>query len=388
MVEHRSDPPVLSLRDVPWQRGLPLILLWAVGLFQLGFIVQFVLATPSVGKDFAGLYSASQVLLADGPAELLNQPHLFEVERAISGSNLHQAWVYPPVMLLLVAPLATLPYLPAFAAWMVVGCVPLIAMIRRLIGLPLAVAAVLPGVLHIVATGQNGALTASLLLGGVAAVDSKRPWLAGALFGVTIYKPQMCLLIPICLLAGRCYSALAAMIVTGIVLVGATLLLFGLDPWFGFLARLGPQMAEVLSGVVPQNRFPTVFIAVLRLTGRLELAQMIQAGSTLLAILAVWSVWRRNAGLLPRVLILAAAIPLATPYMLEYDLVLTAFPAAFVFVRAARGEATAVDWLALPVLWLMVPGIWFASYFGLAIGLPLVLGVMAYAIRESRRTAS
>src|SRR5258706_6960278 len=57
--------------------------------------------------------------------------------------------------------------------------------------------------------GQNGTWTAALFGGGLGLLE-RRPLLAGGLLGLLIYKPQLGLLIPVALLAGRHLRAAAA----------------------------------------------------------------------------------------------------------------------------------------------------------------------------------
>ena len=57
--------------------------------------------------------------------------------------------------------------------------------------------------------GQNGTWTAALFGGGLSLLE-RRPLLAGGLLGLLIYKPQLALLIPVALLAGRHWRAFAA----------------------------------------------------------------------------------------------------------------------------------------------------------------------------------
>src|SRR5258706_16321345 len=54
--------------------------------------------------------------------------------------------------------------------------------------------------------GQNGTWTAALCGGGLSLLE-RRPLLAGGLLGLLIYKPQLGLLIPVALLAGRHWRA-------------------------------------------------------------------------------------------------------------------------------------------------------------------------------------
>ncbi len=369
------------------RRGLPLALLWAIGASYLALVARYSLAGVSPGNDFAAFYAASRLVLDGHAGDVFDMARMVAMEHAVAGGDGRFPWAYPPVALLFVAPLGLVPYLPALAAWLAATTLPLLLIIRRLTGLSLAVAAIMPAIAHNLSAGQNGALTATLLAGGAALAGCRRPWIAGIMFGLAAYKPQACILIPVCLLAARRYDALAAMAATVSALVGLSFVLFGWGPWEGFLVHLGGHMDFVAAGKLPFNRFPTMFAAVLKLTGERPVAEGAQVASTMLAGLVVWRVWRGSASLAHRLLALAVAMPLATPFLLEYDLALTAVPAAFIFQSAWRGEAMApVDWAALVVLWVLPPMIWAASLEGLAVGLPLAALLSIYAIGLAARS--
>ena len=72
--------------------------------------------------------------------------------------------------------------------------------------------AVAPGVAVNVFFGQNGFLTAALLIGGLVNLD-RRPILSGILFGMLTIKPQFGLLLPVLLLITGRWRVIAAAVV-------------------------------------------------------------------------------------------------------------------------------------------------------------------------------
>ena len=76
------------------------------------------------------------------------------------------------------------------------------------------------------------------LLGGGLSLLERRPYLAGFLFGMMIYKPQLALLLPVALLGGRQWRAFAAASVTAGVLLAASALWFGTDVWAEYLRNV------------------------------------------------------------------------------------------------------------------------------------------------------
>ncbi|MBN9273748.1 MAG: DUF2029 domain-containing protein, partial [Mesorhizobium sp.] len=80
-----------------------------------------------------------------------------------------QEWSYPPSVLLFGAPLAALPILPAYLIWTFGTVFCLWLAVRPLKIGPVAELAIVlsPAVMINAIFGQNGALTAALLLGGL-----------------------------------------------------------------------------------------------------------------------------------------------------------------------------------------------------------------------------
>jgi len=102
-------------------------------------------------------------------------------------------------------------------------------------GLWLLLAAAYPAVIINFGHGQNGLLTAGLFAGALATLDH-RPWIAGVLFGLLIYKPQFGLMIPLALLASGRWRTIVAAAATMALLVLTTLLVFGPEIWGAFVA--------------------------------------------------------------------------------------------------------------------------------------------------------
>ncbi len=111
-------------------------------------------------------------------------------------------WGYPPFTLLLLRPLGGLPYFAALALWTaglfaVFAGVTLSQVPPERRGAALVALALAPACLINAVGGQNGFLTAALLLGGLLALD-RRPILAGILFGLLTWKPHLGLVLRRC----------------------------------------------------------------------------------------------------------------------------------------------------------------------------------------------
>jgi len=179
--------------------------------------------------------------------------------------------------------------------------------------------------------GQNGTWTAALFGGGLSLLE-RRPVLAGGLLGLLIYKPQLGLLIPVALLAGRQWRAFASACVVAGALLAASALWFGTDVWSAYLRELAVLRQMILedgSGV--WHRFVSVFVSARRLGANVEAAYVIQGIAGVLACAAVAWVWFRDthAGVKNAVLLLGTCF--ATPYLQDYDLVFGALIVAWLW---------------------------------------------------------
>ena len=343
-----------------------------------------------VGRDFLAFWSASALALGGAPAAAYDLAALHGVQVASVGADIDPVpWHYPPTFLLLVLPLALLPYLAALVLWLAGPLALLGALAYRLLARrPAALLALLfPAVAQCLISGQNGIVSALLLGGGLVCLE-RRPALAGALFGLLTYKPQLAWLVPLALLFGRNWRALAALGLSAAVLAAASLLAFGVAPWAAFLGDLGFAAELLETGRKPWERVPTVFAAA-RLAGLgTAAAYAAQAASATAVIALLARLWRRPSPLPLRGAALAAAIPLATPFAFDYDLVLLLLPIAWL-ARAGvetgwrRGEAA-----LLALLWAAPVGGWLIARLAGVQLTPLVLALLLAAIWRRARACA
>jgi len=304
----------------------------------------------AIGTDFVSFWSVSWALL-NGHAQAIYDPTaLAALEQAAvpHTAPAFYAWQYPPIALLLVYPLALLPYLWALSAWLIAGAAGYLSALWRINPQPLTLLLGLafPAVLLTVTHGQNGFLTAALLTWGLLLLRH-RPIVAGLLIAALSFKPQLALLLPVALIAGRHWQAIIA---AGLTIVGLTLLtilIFGADVWPEFLAStaFAHQMLDL--GLVPYFKMQSVFAAVRLAGGGLGFAYALQtlAAAGTAAVIA-W-IWRGPADIEIKAAAMLVATPLATPFVLDYDLMLLAPAIALVWRRIAAGGALAWERLAV-----------------------------------------
>jgi arabinofuranan 3-O-arabinosyltransferase len=339
------------------------------------------------GDDFINFWSGAYLAWHGRVAEIYNPAAFHAFEQSVVGAPLNAYhYSYPPVLLLLTAPLALLAYVPALLAWLTAGWYAFYRALR--LAMPgqgarlLALAA--PAVFINAIGGQNGTWTAALFGGGLSLLE-RRPLLAGGLLGTLIYKPQLGLLVPVALLAGRHWRALAAASVVAGLLLAASTIWFGTDAWAAYLRNLALLRQMILEdGTGVWHRFVSVFVAARRLGAPVEAAYVIQAASGALACIAVAWVWfgHAPAGVKNAVLVLATC--LTTPYLQDYDLVFGALVVAWLWqypVPSASGRVRQIS--AGLLLLLPVAAAALAHLTGLALGPLFVVPLLVVALQMS-----
>ena len=341
------------------------------------------LAGNGAGSDFIAFYAAAKQAAAGGAADVYDIAKLHALEVALLGADAGvYPWSYPPPYLLVVAPLALLPFVPALWTWLIGTTAALMLAVRQAAPhlITPALVVIFPGVMQNLFAGQNGALSAALIAGGLVSLAS-RPALAGFFFGMMIYKPHIALLLPLCLIAGRHFRALAWMVVTAAALVLASLAAFGLEPWYLFIEHMPKSLEYSAKLLIPWQRIPTVFISVIKATDNFSWALAAQGISTVAAVAACAWVWMRNQGVAARALALAAAIPLATPYALDYDMAILVIPFAFLAWQAWRFGPRPGMLFMLVLLWIAPLLMWFASHtIGQQVGPAIFIALLVYAL--------
>ncbi|BCM16478.1 glycosyltransferase family 87 protein [Mesorhizobium sp. J8] len=304
--------------------------------------------------DFTNLWAGSRMAIDGHVATLFDVDAYRAALRAMFSPDLpNQEWSYPPNILLVGVPLATLPILPAYLIWTIGTVLCLWLAIRPLkLGAALELAIVLsPAVIWNSVFGQNGALTTALLIGGLA-VAPRRPLLAGILFGLLTIKPHLGILVPFCLLASGNWRAILAAVGTSAVIAVATGLFFGFDVWRLFLTETRPLMTAIMEAPYPQPyqyNAITVFFTARAAGAGVTSAYGVQAVATIASIAAaIWLWWPgRAVSHQERVVLTAVLAILATPYGYTYDTIGVAVAIAMLAAMVSRPPR-----LILAVFWL------------------------------------
>jgi alpha-1,2-mannosyltransferase len=306
-----------------------------------------------VGTDFVSFWTVSSALMHGNERTIYSPEALAALEQAVlPRENMDfYAWQYPPIALLLVYPLAFLPYLWSLASWLAVGAACYLTVLWRILPQPLTLLAGLafPAVLLTVGHGQNSLLTTGLFAWGLLLLE-ERPMAAGVVIGLLSFKPQLGVLLPVALLAGGHRRTMVAATLTSLGLAATTVILFGGEIWSDFLESVQLSRDILDEGLVPYYKMQSVFAAVRLLGGPSIFAYGLQAIVAVSAAVMVAWVWRRPTDSETKNAALMTATPLATPFFLDYDLMLVAPAIALLARRGVRHGQLPWEGTALAVL--------------------------------------
>jgi len=329
-----------ALRDAEWlnsrrARVYPRLLLAAsVGLALIWIVAArggVDLAGKPLGSDFLSFFAASELALQGRAAQAYDVSAHWAAQKAVFGPAVgYSAFFYPPPYLLVCLPLALIPYFASLIVWLAATGYAYWRVLRAWAGprLDAVVLLAFPAFLVNAGHGQNGFLSAALIGAGALWLD-RRPVVAGLLFGALVYKPQLALMIPIALIASRRWTTFAAAAVSAAALCAASYLTWGEAVWRGFLDASPLARAALERHLVGDEKMQSVFAAARLLHGPLALAYVAQGLTALAAAAALFWLQRRDFRGPSEGPALVAATLLASPFLLDYDLTLLAFPLAY-----------------------------------------------------------
>lgn len=284
-------------------------------------------------RDFAAHWLAGRFALTGDAAGLYDAARYWAALRTQFHAEIPQHfWPYPPHALLLCAPAAALPYLPAYVVWMGVSLAALLLAARGLVP-QWRWLAVAPAAAVNLLLGQNGFFTAALLLWGMTA---RRGWCAGLALALLTTKPHLGLLIPVALLAEKNWRNIGWTVGLTAALLLLTTLLCGSAVWPAWLAGLRVHEGLVATGSGPFLWFMASAFAAARVLGwSATTGLLLHLPLLAVAAVAVWRVYRARAP--QRLAVLIAATLLATPHLYAYDLNLLSVAVLLLPAAAARG---------------------------------------------------
>jgi len=388
-----------GLRSGDWltdarMRGYSLILLAICTLAVVGWIAAsdglIDRNSKPIGTDFSNVYAAGTLIWQGRPAEAYEPARQHAAEKAVFGGREvpFYGWHYPPFFFLIAFLVASVPYAWGLSIWLVASLAAYLAAMRAILPRPetLLVALAFPAVFVNIGHGQNGFLTAALLGGALHLLD-RRPWLAGVLIGLLAYKPQFGVLIPVALLAGGRWNTIGAAAATVAALAAISFVTLGSSVWHAFADSMTFTQTVVLEqGDTGWEKIQSVFSAARMWGAGVHSAYAIQIALALMLAASLAWLWQSNAVFELKASALATASLLATPYVLDYDLVVLAVAIVF-FVRHGMNRGfhdyeislLAAAWF-MPLLSRAIAGV-----TGIPLGLLVLLALYVFTLQRAVR---
>jgi len=300
--------------------------LLALGLYDGVFVVKWWEGAqlPPLG-DFFAFWSFGRFAAIAG-AKIYDTAALVDYQRTLVPTlGGGYPYPYPPSFLLLLVPLGWMVLPAAYLCWIGGTFTLYVAATlgrhwRSLAGLALLTA---PTTLISVISGQNGLLSAALLVGGLRSLPHL-PILAGVLFGLLSFKPQLALMVPVVLFASRSIDALLAAAVTIVVFIAASSAAFGGSIWLDWIQGF-PGYRQLLEN----NQATLLHLMVTMPAGMDAVGAPMIAGYALqlvcagIAVVLTWRVCASGIGARATAMAILATVIVA-PYVMIYDMPMVA----------------------------------------------------------------
>lgn len=382
---------------------------------------------PGLGGDFPAFYMAGQIVAEGNADRLYDIPTQARHDRALRPNAPEDSLLtYPcaPFLALLLAPLAYLPYEPAFAVWLVMGlsCYALaIALLDEpafrgrgpaLIDSELAALSFFPFLIECWIGGQTSWMAVLVFAAAIRLETRQRCFFSGCVLAFCLYKPTLLTLVVPMLVATRRLRTLAGFAAGALLLAAVSLLLVGPDGAADYRNLLASyaEARRVAPDVFRSWKYVD-FLSFLRLIFGNEPSWPIAVWGIVAAaiggaLLRLW--WRRpfvgrrddaspERGLPMAWAAALACTPLLNPHFGIYDTVIVV-PAAMIALGAAsasrRADAFPMSRHAATIVLGCYLATWFTQPLAMTIGFQLytvclaALGLLCMAQLRDLRPAT
>jgi alpha-1,2-mannosyltransferase len=337
-----------------------------------------------MGMDFYCFWSAGRLAI-DGRVLDIFEPKalaLFQQQYLNAPEGWSLPWFYPPLLLLLISSaFGLLPYKAAYFVYLLISMSSYYLLARRFFPhiRPLYVLS-FPAFWFNLLSGQNGLLTAVILVGGLIAL-TRQPTTAGMILGLLSYKPQLCFAVPVFLIMERRWRTILAGAATVVALVAVSVLVWGPAVWTAFFTGLQTAQNYNQTGDSIRPDSLAHLYGTLRSIGidhrSAMIANYIFAASAGCAAIRIWLRSTDEAVKYSVVILMSLLLP---PHLMYYDFVVTGAVIAWLWPRENLRPALVILWCA-PFMWPAMAKIGVPIY-------PLAAGMLLYQLNRSPTTAS
>jgi alpha-1,2-mannosyltransferase len=332
------------------------------------------------GADHVQYYVVGRLVTEGGGHLIYDVPTMTALQRDVGGPQWEGVlpFRYPPFYALCFAPTSRLPYMASWLVWTALSLLALVFAARALgvedTGRWLPWGLCFYPVFAAVSFGQNSLFSLAFLAATFALARRGRPFLAGMVAGLLLFKPQ--LLVGVGLLwtldVRRSWRALLGIATTGCLLLGVTA---------AFIPEAGRRFVEDFGSILRMHSaaamhqlYSTQGFWLLLLPDHADAAKLLGTATSLLGVVALVFAWRRHRDDLS--ITFAAAVLLTlwiSPYAMVYDWSILLVPATLLWQHV---PAERPRWRVL------FAALWLVSF----VSGPLVraqLAVMPFAVQIS-----
>lgn len=281
--------------------------------------------------DYDAFHIAGTLALEGRADDAYRMITMLEAQEAATGTRSFMPWTYPPPFTLFVAGLAKLPIGIGFLLFMGLSFALYIHVIRRIAGpyTPGVMIVMLPTLVLLMRTGQNGFLTASLIGLFLLAFLQRKPR-AGLPLGLMVIKPHLAVGITLVTMLERRWQSVLIAAGTVIVLLLVPTVLLGADVWQGFLDGVAESSGYLKQGLYPMFRMTSVYAFAHTLGAGAGLAMALQAAVALGAVASLVWLWKQKAAPHRLAAAICCVSLFVSPYNYDYDLAILGLAVAFV----------------------------------------------------------
>jgi arabinofuranan 3-O-arabinosyltransferase len=315
-----------------------------VGAFTIRFLAgKWVLDKTGYPAfvDFVWIWIGGRFALMRDAAGVFNHSTFSAAQASLIGNPPprgfpYQYWVYPPTMLLVVAPFALLSYVAAFFVWIAATLCIYLAGVYAILPYALSIVlALLPcAVVMNAIVGQAAFLTTGLF-GFAFIFMCRRPYLSGICLGLLTYKPQLGLFFPLALVITRQWRVIAGATTAGLLFAGVATVVFGPHAWALFVRSVHAHNPATFLPTYKLDAMNQTVFGLMHWGGAgLGAAWAAHLAVALLATALACMIWLQPVPYSLKAAAFSLGALIVTPYMLIYDLTAVSVPAAFLIEDA------------------------------------------------------
>ena len=329
------------------------ILVWLIGfaLSALLFIKDYLSAQHSRGlsingsaiwgRDFVNVFTSGRLVIEGRVADIYDRAAYSAWQNSAFGSGIRDhMYSYPPVTLLYTPAFGAIPYFWSLALWTIISLLLFGLAARPWLArekLPEILSLILPTTIVCVWAGHYGLIMGALWLSAWHHLE-ERPKLSGLMTGLMIIKPHMAVLMPILYLRRKAWTAMATATATVAVLVGISILFFGIDLWKTYLESTSQSQLNLLHATHTffAKMMPTLSPALFAYGFPKQIVWAVQVAVATIVITLMWRFQPADphrAGLAA-----ATATFLILPYGFNYDMTVVGLASLIILYQAARSQ--------------------------------------------------